>query len=375
MKFVVSSTEINTRLLAVSKVIPNKPSLPILENLLFCIKDNSLTITASDLESTMRATMPIENVIEDGSVVIPYKILADSLKDFPEQPITFNWPQDATVIEITWSTGKFQVPAFPAMDFPEFKDLDSEATSFTLSAPVLLEGINRCLYATGEEELRPVMNGIFFDLKEDQLTMVASDAHKLVCYTRKDFLCEHEAGFILPKKPANILKALLNKLDDSISFNFDNKNIYIYFGEYQMLSRLVEGTYPAYRSVIPKNNTNKAILNRLELMNSVRRVAVCSNQGSNLVKLKFNSNELFISAQDTEFHISAYERIVCNYEGDELEIGFKAPFLVEILSNMPSEDVCIALADASRAGLIVPTEQKDESESILALIMPMMINA
>ncbi|HOO69387.1 MAG TPA: DNA polymerase III subunit beta [Bacteroidales bacterium] len=372
MKFVVSSSELLGRLQSVSRVIASKNTLPILDNFLFNLTGDSLTITASDLETTLRTTMPLDSVTEEGSVAIPARILTDSLKEFPEQPLTFAFNKEQNIIEFTWATGKFQVPGFPAEDYPLIKE-PAESTSISFSPDVLLEGINRTLFAAGDEELRPVMNGVFFDLKKEAANLVASDSHKLVCYTRSDINAPEDSSFILPKKPANILKNLLVKIEDDIVISYDKTNAFFSFGSYRMICRLVEGNYPAYRSVIPQNNPNNIIADRVELMNAVRRVSVCSNQATNLIKLLFSSNQIFVSAQDIEFRIAAQERITCQYEGPAIEMGFKSVFLAEILANLPGTEVNIALSDPSRVGLITPITPDSENEEICALIMPMMI--
>ncbi len=316
--------------------------------------------------------MKPDQVTEAGNVAIPARILTDSLKEFPEQPLTFALNQEQNIVEFTWATGKFQVPAFPAEDYPVISKPEG-VHSVALSPDVLLEGINRTLYAAGDEELRPVMNGIFFDLKTDAANLVASDSHKLVCYSRTDIKAPEDASFILPKKPANILKNLLTRTEEDVNISFDNTNAFFTFGTFHMICRLVDGNYPAYRSVIPQNNPNNIIADRLELMNAVRRVSVCSNQATNLIKLLFSANQIFVSAQDLEFRIAAQERISCQYEGPAIEMGFKSLFLVDILANLPGTEVNIALSDPSRVGLITPLTPETEAEEICALIMPMMI--
>ncbi|MDY0174447.1 MAG: DNA polymerase III subunit beta [Bacteroidales bacterium] len=372
MKFVVSSSELLGRLQSVSRVIASKNTLPILDNFLFELSGDELAITASDLETTLRTTMKPDQVTEAGNVAIPARILTDSLKEFPEQPLTFALNQEQNIVEFTWATGKFQVPAFPAEDYPVISKPEG-VHSVALSPDVLLEGINRTLYAAGDEELRPVMNGIFFDLKTDAANLVASDSHKLVCYSRTDIKAPEDASFILPKKPANILKSLLTRTEEDVNISFDNTNAFFTFGTFHMICRLVDGNYPAYRSVIPQNNPNNIIADRLELMNAVRRVSVCSNQATNLIKLLFSANQIFVSAQDLEFRIAAQERISCQYEGPAIEMGFKSLFLVDILANLPGTEVNIALSDPSRVGLITPLTPETEAEEICALIMPMMI--
>lgn len=375
MKFVVSSTELLARLLSVSRVISSKNTIPILDNFLFVLKDGYLSITASDLETSLKSGMAIENVIEEGEITIPAKLLVDSLKEFPDQPLEFKTNETSSIIEITWANGNSKLPCTLSDDYPNIAELSDDRTEISILSSVLLEGINRTLYATAEEELRPVMNGVFFDIENEGTTLVASDAHKLVCYTRHDIKSAQKSSFILPKKPSSILKNILSKVDQEVTIRFDIKNAYFEFESFVLVCRLVEGNYPAYRSVIPKNNQNKLIINRQDFLNSTRRVAVCSNQASSQVKLKLSYNQLVISAQDLDFSISAHERLSCQYEGDSMEIGFKSTFLIEILNNLPYTDISLELADPTRAALILPSGQTDPNEDILALIMPMMVSA
>ncbi|MCL2738819.1 MAG: DNA polymerase III subunit beta [Bacteroidales bacterium] len=372
MKFVVSSSELLTPLQALFRVISSKNSMSILENFLFRLSGQTLMITASDLETTVQASIQVQDVAEEGVMAIHAQRLTNSLKDLTEQPLEFFLHPDG-VLHISHAKGKFQLPALPGDDYPEPPTLKEESTELSISAATLLEGINRSLYATAEEELRPVMNGILFDMGEEQTTLVASDAHKLVCYKRKDVVATQASRFILPKKPASILKNLLPKVHENIQVGFDDKNATFRFPSYLLICRLVEGNYPAYRSVIPTNNTNKAVVDRIELLNSVRRVAVYSNQASNLIRIKLEQDEITISAQNLDFSMSGYEQIGCQYNGEPMEIGFKWVFLAEILANLPGQNVSLELSDPSRAGLLIPLELTDSNEDICALIMPMMI--
>jgi len=375
MKFVVSSTELLARLSSVSRVISSKNTIPILDNFLFVLKDGYLNITASDMETTLKAGLTIDNVEEEGEITIPAKLLVDSLKEFADIPLEFKTNENSTSLEITWSNGNSNLPCTNGDDYPVLPAISSEKTSISIQAQILLEGINRTIYATAEEELRPVMNGLFFDIETESLTIVASDAHKLVCYTRHDIKSENKSAFILPKKPSSILKNILSKANEPVKIEFDQKNAYFEFEAFVLVCRLVEGNYPAYKSVIPKNNINKLSINRQDLLNSLRRVSVCSNQASSLIKLKLSYNQLVISAQDLDFSISAHERLNCQYEGEPMEIGFKSTFLIEILSNLPYADASLELSDHTRAALILPLENTDPNEEMTALIMPMMVSA
>ncbi len=373
MKFIVSSTDLLSHLQSISRVISNKNTMQVLDNFLFRMADHVLTITASDLETTMETSLHVENVEQDGAVAIPSKLLLDTLKEFPEQPLSFTVDTSKYSIEISYASGKFQLPGASANDYPAKPALGTTAGQIEMPADVLLEGLNRTLFATADDELRPVMNGIFFDLQTTGSTLVASDSHKLMYYKRTDIVPENASSFILPKKPAGLLKNSLAKVNDNVSLAFDDKNAVFTFPGYTLTCRLVEGNYPAYRSVIPANNDNKILVDRVEFLNAVRRVSVCSNQASNLIKLKVSGNTMVISAQDLDFSVSAHERVNCTYGGDDIEIGFKSTFLSEILANLSSTNVSLELSDPSRAGLVLPVEKDDEQEETLALLMPMTI--
>jgi DNA polymerase-3 subunit beta len=377
MKFVVSSSELLGHLQAISRVISSKNTLPILDNFLFNLSGNDLEITASDLESTLITRMKLENTDGTGTIALPARILLDSLKEFSVQPLTFDINMETMAVEISSENGKFNVVGQNGIDFPALPAIKKEKQiSFNIQADVLLAGITRTIFATADDELRPVMGGIFVEASTDKITFVASDAHKLVRYQRMDAHADDNASFILPKKPASLLKNILPREDGQVIVEFDDKNAFFNLGEYKVVCRLVEGNYPNYNSVIPKNNPRKITIDRAEFFNTLKRVSVFSNQASNLVKLQLKGNQVTVSAQDIDFSISAYERIKCQYEGDGIEIGFKSVFLLEILANIGSQDVMIELADPTRAGLFLPVNtDSNESEDLLMLLMPMMINA
>lgn len=376
MKFVVSSTELLSHLASISKVINSKNTLPILDNYLFLLEDNRLTITASDLESTLITSLELENTSGTGAIAVPAKLMNETLKEFPEQPLTFQIDPETFAIDIFSQNGKFSIVGQNGEDFPQQPILnESIASSINLNHSLLLSGINKTLFATADDELRPVMNGIFIELSTEDIKFVASDAHKLVRYKRFDAKAENDASFILPKKPAALLKSLLPKEDFDVKLEFDEKNAFFTLSNYKLICRLVEGNYPSYNSVIPTNNPNKLIIDRVEFYNTVRRVSVFSNQASNLIRLKLTENQLVVSAQDIDFSISAVERLNCHYEGDDMEIGFKSTFLQEILSNLSATDVKVELSDPTRAGLLLPADNENEEENVLMLLMPMMINA
>lgn len=376
MKFVVSSTELLSHLSAISKVINSKNTLPILDNYLFLLEENRLTVTASDLESTLITSLELENTSGTGTIAVPAKRINDTLKEFPEQPLTFQIDPETFAIDIFSQNGKFSIVGQNGDDFPQQPFLnESAASTINVNHSVLLSGINKTLFATADDELRPVMNGIFIELSPEDMKFVASDAHKLVRYKRFDAKADKNASFILPKKPAALLKSLLPKEDFDVKLEFDDKNAFFTLSNFKLICRLVEGNYPSYNSVIPKNNLNKLTIDRVEFYNTVRRVSVFSNAASNLIRLKLTENQLVVSAQDIDFSISAVERLNCQYEGEDMEIGFKSTFLQEILSNLSESEVRVELSDPTRAGLLLPADSESEEEDVLMLLMPMMINA
>jgi len=374
MNFIVSSSLLLQHLQAVSRVISSKNTLPILDNFLFNLSNNELTITASDLETTLISKVQLESSSEEGEVAIDAKRLTTILKEFPEQPLTFNINKENLLVDIVSENGKYSIPGVSAEDFPQLPELKDNVNSISLTSEIMNQGISKTIFAASDDELRPVMTGVYVALSPEHITFVASDAHKLVRYRRTDVKAETEASFILPQKPAGLLKNILPKDESAVNLQFDEKNAYIEFDGYKLVCRLVEGNYPNYEAVIPKDNPNKLIVDRLDFYNSLRRVSVFSNQASNLIKLSMTANELTISAQDIDFSISAYERIKCELEGNEMEMGFKSLFLIEILSNLTSADVIMNMSDPSRAGILVPAESENEHEDVLMLLMPMMIN-
>lgn len=376
MKFVVSSSELLAHLQAISRVISTKNTLPILDNFLFNLNKKELEITASDLETTMVTKIKLENAEGDGLVAIPSRLLLETLKEFSVQPLTFEIDPKTLAVVIVSENGKFNAVGLNGIDFPVLPAIKKEKkSSFVIGSEALLSGISKTLFATADDELRPVMGGIFVEASPEKITFVASDAHKLVRYQRTDAKAEEPCSFILPKKPASLLKNVLPKEEGEVNVEFDDKNAFFILEDYKVVCRLIEGSYPNYNSVIPKNNPRKLTIDRSEFYNTLKRVSVFSNQASNLVKLHLTGNQITVSAQDIDFSISAYERIKCLYEGDEMEIGFKASFLLEILANLASQDVVVELADPTRAGLFLPAETATEAEDLLMLLMPMMINA
>jgi len=376
MRFVVSSTELLSHLQAISKVISSKNTLPILDNFLFELKDDQLIATASDMETTLITTIPLDTCTGDGIVAFPAKILLDTLKEFPEQPLTFDIDINSLAVKINSENGVFSIVGHNGEDFPKLpeKGID-DLVSISVDSEVLLNGVNKTLFATADDELRPVMNGIYVELSSSDLTFVASDAHKLVRYKRLDGRSDISSSFILPKKPASVLRNILAKEENAVQIEVDEKNAFFTLSNFKLICRLVEGNYPSYNSVIPKNNPNKMTIDRVELYNTLKRVSVFSNPASNLIKIELKLNQLVVSAQDIDFSISARETLQCQYEGEELEIGFKSVFLLEILSNLSSSNVMMELSDPTRAGIFLPYDNDNADEDVLMLLMPMMINA
>ena len=372
MKFVVSSTDLLTRLQVIVRVASNKSSLPILDNFLFDVKGNNLTITASDTEVTMVTTMQLDNVDEEGRLAVPSHKLLEYLKKLPEQPITFYINKETYAIEIESSAGKNSQAGLDAQEYPEVPAIDaSEARTLNISNEALLSAINKTSFATNTDELRPTLRGILFDITPDNTTFVATDSHKLVRYIRNDVKADFTSSFILNKKPAVILKSILPKNDELVRIDFDSKNAVFTNEFYTVFCRLVEGTFPSYTSVIPTDNPYKLVVNRADLLNTVSRVSLFAD-GSALVKMEMTENNIAVSSQDLDFSCSAVENVGCQYMGEPISIGFKSPFLVDILSNMTATEVIIELSDPSRAGLIVPFE-KNDNEDELMLLMPMKI--
>lgn len=371
MKFIISSAELLKGLNAVSKAIPSNASNPILGNFLFVLAGDRLEVTASDTELTLKTEISIENASEEGRMAVPAKHIVELLKELPDQPITIKTVSESS-FECLWANGKSSFPYFPAEDYPEIVGTDETAISATIPAQTLIEGINSTVYATADDEIRPSMNGIFFDIDAETTTLVASDAHKLICYTTSEVKAAQKASFILHKKPAAVLKAILTKESGDVTINFDAKTAVFSFGSTLVICRLIVGKYPKYRDVIPQNNSNVLTIDRSVFLNTVRRIAVCSDKGSNQIRFDLKDNSLEISAQDLGFSLVGYEKVSCKYEGDNLSIGFKSTFLIEILSNMSCTEVTMKFADSKRAALIVPAENEDESEKLCGIIMPIM---
>ncbi len=373
MKFIVSSTALFSHLQAVSRVINSKNALPILDCFLFQLEDGTLTITVSDSETTMVTSVEVNESDSNGKIAVTAKTLLDALKEIPEQPLSFTIHPETKEITVQYMNGKYSLMGQNADEFPLSATLGESAVQVEMNAEILLAGINRSVFATADDELRPVMNGIYFDITTEDITLVASDGHKLVRCKTLAAKGSERAAFILPKKPSNLLKNLLPKEAGRVKIEFDERNAMFTMENYRMVCRLIEGRYPNYNSVIPQNNPHKVTVDRQQLIGALRRVSIFSSQASSLIKLRVQENQIVISAQDIDFSTSAEETQVCQYAGNPMSIGFKSTFLIDILNNISSDEVIIELADPSRAGVIIPVEQAQE-EDLLMLLMPMMLN-
>ncbi|MEG3047039.1 MAG: DNA polymerase III subunit beta [Mucinivorans sp.] len=378
MKFTVSSSALSQNLQAIGKVINSKNTIPILDYFLFEVNDNALKITASDVDTTLCVTIAIENqAATDGSVAVPARRILDSIKEFAEQPLTISVDVESWEIIVAWGTGKLTIPGITGIGYPTQQPLnDDELTRISIPAGLLADGIASTIFATADDTLRPVMNGVNIAISPTEITFVATDAHRLVRYQNTSITSPEPAAFILPAKSSSLLRSVMPRDEKvMIQVEFDSKNVIFTLPNHRLVGRLIEGNYPNYNAVIPLNNTNNLSLDRGELMASLRRVSVCSNQASGLVRLNLSSKGLAITAQDFDYNTSAEDNIACIYAGEPMEIGFKAPFLLDILNNIHTTEVMISLADSSRPGLFLPVDPDDQQTTILMLLMPMMINA
>jgi DNA polymerase-3 subunit beta len=373
MRFTVSSTALSSKLNALSRVINSKNSLPILADFVFDIQGGVLHLTASDSENVMKTQLELAESNGDGRFAIGNHDLLEAVKGFSEQPITFDVDQQANIAKISYQNGLFSLPVENADEFPMTQGVSDSATVITIPNALLAENINRSLFATAQDELRPVMNGVYFDLTPECLAIVASDGHKLVRNKILTIHSEQPASFILPKKPASLLKNLLGKDGGDVIIRFDERNAQISYGDGELTCRLIEGRYPNYNSVIPQNNPNQLTVDRLALQAALRRVQPFANDSSNLIRFHVEGGTLQLDAEDYDFSKTATERMSCEYNGQPMSIGFKGSSFIEILGNFDCQEVILQLADPSRAGLVLPSEQP-ENQDVLMLMMPMLIN-
>ncbi|MBS1641992.1 MAG: DNA polymerase III subunit beta [Bacteroidetes bacterium] len=370
MKFIVSSSSLLKHLQQISGVINANTVLPILEDFLFEINDKKLSVTATDLETVMRVQMDIESKA-NGKVCIPAKILIDSLKNIADQPLTFNIDKNFA-IEITSDNGKYKVMGENPDNFPK-EPASDDTTAFTMTSTALVTAINKSLFAVSNDDLRPAMTGVFFELAKDGVQFVATDAHRLVRYKRTDAKATKTDSFIVPKKPLGLIKNALPDNDDAINISYNSNHLFVSHGEVQMVCRLIDARFPDYKVVIPSDNPYKLIVNKNDFQNALRRVNVFSNKSTNQVALSITGSELQMAAQDVDFSSEGNERMNCQYDGSDMQIAFNAKFLIEMLNAADTDDVKIELSTSTKAGIIKPTEQA-AGEELLMLVMPLMLN-
>ncbi len=372
MKFIVSSSSLLKQLTSISGVLNTSSNLPILGYFLFDISDKKLVASGSDLESTMVTEIELDKADDEMKVCVPAKLLLDMLKTFPDQPLTFSIDAKNFNIEVASDNGKYKLAGLNGDEFPRLPELES-ASKMSMDSSVLFNAINKTVFATGNDELRPVMSGVYFSLEKDGVTFVATDAHKLVKYNRTDSKSSKATAFIMPKKPLNLLKGLLSSINTDVQVEYNETNASFVFENYRLVSRLIDGKYPNYDAVIPKENPNVMTIDRNSLLNSIRRVSIFSNKTTHQVRLSIKGSELQISAEDLDFSNEASERLTCQYKGDDITIGFNSRFLIEMLNNLESDEVKLELSAPNRAGILSPMEKEDQ-EQILMLVMPVMLS-
>ncbi len=373
MKFVVSSTTLLKQLQSISGALQSGTPLPILENFLFELTPGYLKASASDLETTMSTTMEVDSK-ESGKVAVPAKILIETLKTFSEQPLTFKVNKDVTQAEISSESGKYKLSCLSGEEFPRLPSIDKPNT-IEMPGEVLAEAINRTLFATGNDELRPVMTGVFCQFGKEGTIFVATDAHRLVRYRRTDIRSGKEVSFILPKKPLGLLRTSLPSNNTQVKIDFNEANAFFSFDNVNLICRLIDGRYPNYEAVIPLDNPNKLTIDRMSFLNAIRRVSIFSNKTTHQVKLRIAGSQVDISAEDVDFGNDANERLNCSYDGKDIEIAFNARFITDMLNNLDGEHVVMELSLPNRAGLLSPPkDEMDPAADLLMLVMPVMLN-
>ena len=374
MKFIVSSLKLLKAVQSLSGVINSNNTLPILDDFLFNISDNELRITASDLETTMIVTIQPDLVEGAGEVTIPARLLIDILKNFPDIPVSFNIDESTLAIEITTGEGRYKMVGHKSDEFPKVPVLQ-EPMTWEIPADVLACGFEKTVFATGNDEIRPVMTGVFMEMTNNGLNFVATDAHKLVRYRRLDIKTDTLASFIVPKKPINQLKsALAGKADETVVVEFNKTNASFTMSGFKLVCRLIDGKYPNYEAVIPKANPNKLTIDRQLLLSAIRRVAIFSSKATHQIRFKIAGQELTLTAEDLDYYNEAKERLACNYSGDDMEIGFNSRFFQEMLGNLSQQEILLEMSAPNRAGLILPIDNQNADEDILMLLMPVMLN-
>jgi DNA polymerase-3 subunit beta len=370
MNFVVSSSTLLKHLQTISGVLTTSNSLAILDNFLFHIADGTLHVSASDLETTMKTSLSVE-ANDSAKICVPAKLLLDVLKNLPDQPLTFSLEENYA-IEISYTNGKSKMIGFNGDDFPKLPEVEN-TTSIIVKGEIISAAINKTLFATGTDDLRPVMSGVFCQFSPEDIVFVATDAHKLVRYRRTDSQATGSSAFILPKKALNLLKTTI-KGDEEVKLEYNDSNAIFTFNEIILTCRLIDGKYPNYEAVIPKENPNVLTVDRLSFLSSLKRVSIFANKTTHQVKLKITGSELAISAEDLDFSNEANERLTCSYDGEDMEIGFNSRFLLEMLNNLETDEIKLMMSQPNRAGIIVPSDNENENEDILMLVMPVVIN-
>jgi DNA polymerase-3 subunit beta len=371
MKFIVSSSALLKQLSSINGVITTNPVVPILENFLFEISEGKLVVTASDLQTSMITELDVESR-ENGNIAVPAKILLETLKNLPEQPVTFSIDEDSYSVEISSDNGRYKLAGENATDFPKVPSV-SDDFHVVMSTDVLASAINNTIFATSNDELRPAMTGVYMNLSDASTTFVSTDGHRLIRYRRVDVASENGSSIIIPRKALNLLKSTLPSENMEVSVEFNMSNAFFQFGNVRMICRLIDERFPDYENVIPTDNDNKMAINRQEFLSSLKRIAIYANKTTHQVRLKITGSELQISAEDLDFANEANERLSCEHDGGDIEIGFNARFLIEMLNNLHSDRVEMHLSQPNKAGLILP-EEKDDNEDILMLVMPVMLN-
>ena len=372
MKFIVSSSLLYKEIQTLGGIINSTNTLPILDNFLFEINNNKLTLSSSDLESTMTSEIEIESTTTD-KVAISAKLLTDILKTFSEQPLTFS-KTDNNTIEISASNGKYSLAYLNGDEFPKQIEL-LDAYETKVKASDLGNAINSTIFASGTDDLRPVMNGVFFQFNSDSLKFVATDAHKLVKFETTEYTANEVSEFIMPKKPLQILKGILQGENSELVIQHNESNAKFIFDKSSITCRLIDGKFPNYEAVIPKDNPNVLTIDRQLFLNSVRSVSIFSNKTTNQIRIKIAGTLLNISAEDFDFSNKADENLECQYSGDDIQIGFNSKFLIEMLNNLESDMITLSMSHPNRAGIIRPLNEDGESkETITMLVMPVMLN-
>jgi len=371
MKFIVNSAYLLKQLSNINGVITTNPVVPILENFLFELEKGGLTVTASDLQTSMITELQVESK-EKGSIAVPARILLDTLKNLPEQPVTFSIDESTYSIEIISDNGRYKLSGENATDFPKVPAVSSDYSAF-ISTEVLARAINNTIFATSNDELRPAMTGVYVSLGEKNTTFVATDGHRLVRYRRTDVKSDNGASIIIPRKALNLLKATLPSESTEVTVNFNLSNAFFKFNHIKMICRLIDERFPDYENVIPASNNIKMSIERTDLLGALKRISIYANKTTHQVRLKITGSELQISAEDLDFSNEANERLSCEHDGEDIEIGFNAKFLIEMLTNMDSSKIRLTMSAPNKAGVIHPAE-KDSAEDILMLVMPVMLN-